>query len=190
MSGSGATVLESGATGSINPGSGSSVALTERELVNHGTMTWSSGSVEGRSNAELDNSGTFVANASVSAGEWTGRGLLNSDGSNVWLHNTGIVKKTEHGEFTTIGWQIDNQGVVESKSGEIIIAGGGHESIVQNGSWAGSESGAISFNIGSYVLGTDVHMSGTIVIAGVNIKGGRYPSTGRHLDNLRKRQRA
>lgn len=100
MSGSGATVLESGATGSINPGSGSSVGLTERTLTNHGSLTWSTGSVEGRSDAEIDNSGTFEADADVSAGSYPYYGLLNRDGSDVWLHNTGTIKKAAGSEFT------------------------------------------------------------------------------------------
>jgi len=50
-----------------------------------GTLTWSSGSVEGRSDAEIDNSGTFVANASVPSMNGGARSL-NEDGSNVWLH--------------------------------------------------------------------------------------------------------
>ena len=126
MSGSGKTVLESGATGSIDPGVGNAVALTERELVNEGTLAWSTGSVEGRSDAELDNKAMFVANASVPVSEWSTHGLLNKDGSNVWLDNTGTVKKTENSEYTQIQWQIDNQGTIESKSNQIQITGGGH----------------------------------------------------------------
>jgi len=170
MTGSGKTVLKSSATSSIDPGVGNAVALTERDLVNEGTLTWSAGSVQGRSNAEIDNSGTFVANASVSASEWWEHGLLNSDGSNVWLHNTGTVKKTENGEFTQIQWQIDNEGTIESKSEQIQITGGSHEGAVQDGSWSGVEGGAIAFDAGSYVFGSDVGMAGTIYLAGGNIQ--------------------
>jgi hypothetical protein len=124
MTGSGKTVLEAGATGSIEPGSGNAVALTERDLVNHGTLTAANGSVEGRDSAELDNSGTFIDNAQVSAGEWTSHGLLKSDGSNVWLHNTGTVKKTSGSSYAQIQFQIDNEGTVEAKTGQIIMSGG------------------------------------------------------------------
>jgi RHS repeat-associated protein len=169
MTGSGKTVLKSSATSSIDPGVGNAVALTERELVNEGTLTWSTGSVEGRSDAEIDNSGTFVANASVPVSEWSTHGLLKEDGSNVWLHNTGTVKKTANSEYTQIQWQIDNEGLVESKSNQIQITGGGHAGAVQNGSWSGVEGGEIVF-LGSYVLGSGVGMNGDISFVDAQIQ--------------------
>ncbi|MGH2904903.1 MAG: hypothetical protein ACRDK7_15175 [Solirubrobacteraceae bacterium] len=115
MTGSGKTALGSGVSGSIDPGVGNAVSLTERELVNEGTLTWSSGSVKGRSDAEIDNSGTLIADAQpASSGEWSTHGLLNSDGSNVWVENTGTIKKAAGGEFTMIQFQIDNEGTIGS----------------------------------------------------------------------------
>ncbi len=169
MTGSGKTVVEPGATGSIDAGVGNAVALTERELVNEGTLTWSSGSVEGRSDAEIDNSGTFWANAGVSCAEWSTHGLLKSDGSNVWLRNTGTMKKTSAGECEQIQWQIDNEGTVESKSNQIQITGGDHPGVVGHGSWSGVEGGIIVF-VGSYVLGSDVEMAGLIALIGAQIQ--------------------
>jgi YD repeat-containing protein len=169
MSGAGATALESGATGSINPGSGSSVALTERTLTNHGTLTWSTGSVEGRSNAEIDNSGTFEADANVSGGSYPYYGLLNKDASNVWVHNTGTIKKAAGTEFTQIQFQIDNEGTVEAKTGQIIFTGGSYGGTEASGTWT-AEAASISFNSGSYLLGSDVHVSGPIYLAGGNVQ--------------------
>jgi RHS repeat-associated protein len=170
MSGSGQTVLGSGATGSIDPGSGSSVELTERELVNEGTLTWSTGLVEGRDSAEIDNSGTFDANADASGGEWWERGLLNSDGSNVWLRNTGTVKKASGSLFTQIQFQMDNEGTVEVKTGQIILTGGNHGGTAEEGSWAGAEGGGMVFNSGSYTLGSDVGMSGSVFLTGGSVQ--------------------
>ena len=170
MSGSGQTVLGSGATGSIDPGSGSSVALTERELVNEGTLTWSTGSVEGRDSAEVDNSGTLDANADASGGEWWEHGLLNSDGSDVWLHNTGTVKKASGSVFTQIQFQMDNEGTVEVKTGQIILTGGNHGGTAEDGSWAGLEGGGMVFNSGSYILGSDVGMSGSVFLTGGSVQ--------------------
>ena len=150
MTGSGKTVLDSGATGSIDPGSGSAVALTERELVNEGTLTWSSGSVEGRSNAEIDNSGTLIVNAQAPGYEWWEHGLLNEDDSNVWVHNAGTIKKTAGGEFTQIQFQIDNEGTVDAKTGQIIFSGGTRSGTAASGTWM-AEGASISFNAGSYV---------------------------------------
>ncbi len=170
MAGSGQTVLGSGATGSIDPGSGSLVALTERELVNEGTLTWSTGSVEGRDSAEIDNSGTFDANADASGGEWWEHGLLNSDGSDVWLHNTGVVKKASGSAFTQIQFQMDNEGTVEVRAGQIILTGGNHGSTAEGGSWAGVEGGGMVFNSGSYILGSDVGMSGSVFLTGGSVQ--------------------
>jgi RHS repeat-associated protein len=172
MSGSGQTVLGSAATGSIDPGSGSSVALTERELVNEGTLTWSTGSVEGRDSAEIDNGGTLDMNADASGGEWWEHGLLNSDGSDVWLHNTGTVKKVAGSLFTQIQFQMDNEGAVEAKTGQIILTGGNHGSTVEEGSWAGVEGGGMVFNSGSYILGSDVEMSGSVFLTGGSVQAG------------------
>ena len=169
MTGSGKTVVESGATGSIDPGVGNAVALTERELVNEGSLTSSTGSVEGRESAEIDNSGTFVANENVPAYEWSTHGLLKEDGSNVWLDNTGTVKKTENGNYTQIQWQIDNDGVVESKSGQIQVTGSGHPGTVEDGSWSGVEGGEIAF-VGSYTFGSGVEMAGPIYLVGAQIQ--------------------
>ena len=144
MSGSGLTVLEAGGTGSINPGVGSAVALTKHDLVNDGTLTWSTGSVEGRSSAELDNSGTFVANANVSGGEYSSHGLLNSDASNVWMDNTGTVRKAAGTEFTQIQFQIVNEGIVEARTGQIIFSGGSHAGGTPSGSWLASAGASLS----------------------------------------------
>ena len=172
MTGTGKTVLEAGATGSIDPGSGSAVSLSGRDLVNRGTLTWSSGSVEGRDSAEIDNSGTLEADADASGGEWSERGLLNSDGSDVWLYNTGVVKKAAGSVFTQIQFQMDNEGAVEAKTGQIILTGGNHGGTAQEGSWAGLEGGGMVFNDGSYTLGSDVGMSGSVFLTGGSVQAG------------------
>jgi Ig domain of plant-specific actin-binding protein/Bacterial Ig-like domain len=172
MSGSGSTVLEPDATGTINPGSGGSVALTERTLSNHGTLTLESGSVEGRSSAELDNSGTFDANADVPGSEYSSYGLLNSDGSNVWLDNTGTVTKTAGSEYTQIQFQIENEGVVEDETGQIIFTGGSHLEETSSGSWHAREGASLAFNSGSFLLGSNVQISGMVFLSGGNIQAG------------------
>lgn len=167
MSGSGSTVLESGVTsGAINPGAGKAVSLTKRELVNDGTLTWSSGSVEGRSSAEFDNGGTLVANANVPGSEWSSHGLLNSDGTGVWLRNTGTIRKASGSEFTTIQFQIANEGTVEAATGQIIFSGSSHTGGTPSGSWLASEGASISFNGGTYTLGEGVKMEGVVFFAG------------------------
>ncbi len=172
LSGSGEMVLGAGATGSIEPGSGAAVALTQRKLVNEGTLTLASGSVEGRSNAEIDNSGTFDVNADAPGSEWFAHGLLNSDGSDVWVHNTGTVKKTEGNQFSQIQFHFDNEGAVEVDSGQLIFSGGTHASNAATGSWHASEGTSIALSGGSFLLGSGVDMSGMVVLAGGNVQVG------------------
>ncbi len=161
MSGSGSTVLKSGSEGTINPGSSSSVFLAERDLVNHGMLTWSTGTVSGSKNAEIDNSGTFDVNGESSAAVWPERGLVDSDESNVWLHNTGTVQKTAGTEYTHIGFQSDNEGVIAAKAGaKIIMSGGTHGTSVETGSWVGEGSTEMSFNKGTYSWGAATKISG------------------------------
>jgi RHS repeat-associated protein len=172
MSGTGSTRLEAGGSGSISPGSGSSVSLRERGLINEGTLTWSSGSVEGRSNAEIDNSGTFDVDSDVPPEDLSGFGLVDEDGSNVWLHNTGTVKKASGSRYTQIGFQIDNEGTVETVSGQIIFTGGSHVGDAANGAWLAGAGGSLAFSGGSFLLGSDVQMSGLVFLAGGNVQAG------------------
>ncbi len=179
LSGSGETVLGSGVSGSI--AAGGAVALTERKLVNEGSLTWSSGSVEGRSNAEIDNSGTFEVNADVPAWEISSSGLLNMDGSDVWIHNTGTVKKSSGSQYTQIGFQMDNQGSVDVESGQVIFAGGSHGSDAASGSWLSGEGASLAFSGGSFLLGSGVDMSGTVFFAGGDVQAGDIQAPGATL---------
>ncbi|HEV3319323.1 MAG TPA: DUF6531 domain-containing protein [Solirubrobacteraceae bacterium] len=182
MSGTGSTVLESGVTsGSINPGVGHSVSLTKRRFVNEGTLTWSTGSVEGRSSAEFDNVGTFNANANVSGAEYSSHGLLNSDGSNVWMDNTGTMRKAVGTEFTQIQFQITNEGKVEASTGQIIFSGGSHSGSMPSGLWRASESGSLAFNGGSYTLGAGVEMEGSVFLAGGRIHASDVQAANAHV---------
>ncbi len=172
MSGSGETVLEAGGVGLIDPGSGNAVSLSERDLVNRGTLTWGSGSVYGSDSAEIDNAGTLDADSQVSASGWESHGLIDSDGSAVWLDNTGVVKKAAGDEYTTIQFQIDNEGSVEVESGDVIFTGGGHGGGAEDGSWLAGAGAALAFNGGSYLLGSGVRMSGLVYLSGGSVQAG------------------
>ncbi len=125
MSGSGSTVLDSGATATL---SGCDVALSERPLVNEGTMTLPSGSglVMGEG-ARLENKGTFKANsqsqcegdeATIQAREVSGK-------PNPVIVNTGTFEKTEGSEITWVQVPFENYGVVQTDNGILKFLGGG-----------------------------------------------------------------
>lgn len=93
MEGSGSTVLKTAASGTVHA---ISVTLSERRLVNEGTLTLSAGSIELEHGAVFSNSGTFDMNDNEKACEegCNRTGLEKSSGSSSFV-NTGVVKKAE-----------------------------------------------------------------------------------------------
>jgi RHS repeat-associated protein len=110
MTGSGTTVLTSGASGSIT---GSHVVLTERTLVNEGTLTIPLGNplkLEGGSG--IKNSGTLTVNGGLFA-EGSGPERL--------LVNTGVLQKTEVENTIDVQVVLENMGVLHTDEGRLII---------------------------------------------------------------------
>jgi RHS repeat-associated protein len=176
----GGKMTGSGATGKIEPSSEYPVSLAERRLANEGDLTWSTGSIDGTLSAEIDNSGTFNANADVPAEVWEAHGLLNQDNSHVWVHNTGVVKKTTGTGYTQIQFEFDNQGTVEVSTGQIIFTGGTHESTVSTGSWLAPEA-SVAFTRGTYKLGSNIQMSGEIYLAGGYVEAQDIQGSDAHI---------
>lgn len=111
MSGTGKTVLRSGASGTIESASGK---LIGRTLLNEGTLTLSRslGASEG---AVLENKGTFNANAEEVFDLYTIEGSLTSP----TLVNTGTVQKTTGTGKTQIDISLENRGTINSKAGKL-----------------------------------------------------------------------
>jgi phage baseplate assembly protein gpV len=166
MTGTGSTVVGSGATGSIESSGG--VTITRRTLANAGTLSLDSGPLYTFGSAEIDNSGTFEANSDLPGSEWVFGGI-NGDGT-TWFHNTGTLKKSAGTQFTQIQTQFDNQGTVESNTGQLIFDGGSHSGSEASGAWDASEGSSIAFSGGTFHLGAGVAMSGLIFLAGGNIE--------------------
>ncbi len=167
MSGSGKTVVAAGASGAIE--SSGAVALSERTLANAGTLTLSEGSMSVSANAEIDNSGTFYVDADAPASEWFSHGVLKSDGSHSWIHNTGTVKKTAGSQYSQIQIEFDNAGTVESNTGQLIFSGGSHSGDEASGSWVAGEGSSLAFSGGTFSLGAGTHMSGLAYLAGGSV---------------------
>lgn len=114
IDGPGATVLCDGATGQIDGGTGSPVQIGAGALVNHGTLTWNSGSILTASPAVLWNAGTFDANSET--------GTLSSTGT--ILYNTGTIQKTAGTGTTEIDALLLNEaGAPAASSGTLLFAG-------------------------------------------------------------------
>jgi hypothetical protein len=177
MSGSGSTVLASGATGTINPGNSNQVALEARSLVNSGTLTWSTGSIALRESAELNNAGTFNANAQYpTSPNWTSSGIL-GDSSNVWIHNTGTFQKASGTGTSTVQAPFDNQGAVSGKSGQLGFYDGGKPEVTAAGAWSATGTASVAFAGGSFLLGSGVSLAGTIDFTGGSVQAGDVQGT-------------
>jgi RHS repeat-associated protein len=112
MSGSGSTVLASGAAGSLALTSSS--FLAGRSLVNEGTITLSVGQLWLSEGAELKNPGTFDCNSE--------NGIVAGSGAASRIVNTGVFQKTE-GKWTTgVAPTLENSGTVSANSGAFQFA--------------------------------------------------------------------
>jgi hypothetical protein len=152
MEGSGSTVLDVAASGSIDAGS---VTLSERRLVNEGTLTLTAGAIELASGAVFSNGGTFYLNDSERAcGECGRTGLEQGSGSSSFV-NTGVVKKAEGAGEIGIGVDTENLGTISGKSGPIAFIGGS-----------------------SSVLGNSSTLEGAIVIESASVTGDGFKGTG------------
>jgi hypothetical protein len=87
MSGSGSTVLQSAATGTLH---GSLLYLAGRTLRNDGTLSWPSGTLLNASGV-IDNRGTFHAN---SQDTYNNLGMLSNGSADTRFLNTGTVDKS------------------------------------------------------------------------------------------------
>ena len=155
MEGSGSTVLDAAASGSVDAGS---VTLSERRLVNEGTLTLTAGSIELAGGAVFSNSGTFYLNDSERAcGECGRTGLEKGSGSSSFV-NTGVVKKAEGASEIGIGVNTENLGTINGKSGPIAFIGGS-----------------------SSVLGNGSTLEGAIAIESASVTGDSFKGTGGEL---------
>lgn len=158
MSGAGETRIDEGATATIS--SGSWVTLRQRQLINQGELTWSTGSVWGMDGAGIDNQGTLHANSEGADG------LRSVSGEESTLTNNGILDKGAGAGSTRIGFQIDNENSVIARAGRLNLEGGTIPGIAQGGEWCGEDGGKTRFVSGTYTWTTSVRLCGDIDITG------------------------
>jgi RHS repeat-associated protein len=114
MVGTGTTVIESGATGTITPTSGTGFFLEEWTLKNAGTLTIEKGSgLAGNKHTRLVNSGTLIVNGETHS---ESHGLTAPEGE-ATLTNTGTLEKTEGTGETPIEFETENFGFIHEEAG-------------------------------------------------------------------------
>ncbi len=170
MAGTGKTVLLSGATGTVKKAS-----ITERTLVNEGTLTapHPGGEFEMANGAKLENIGNFRPN-----GEETTHGSLIYSGSGAapLIVNKGTIEKATANSpnfNTKVGVALENFGTVE-----VPASGGTLEFISGVTSSEGTWGKGIRLSAGTFSLSKDT-VTGTLFITGATGLGeGLTGSTG------------
>ena len=160
MSGSGSTVLGSGATGSISVPSGNNANVAKRSLVNEGTLTLVSGHISLSEEARLENLGTFKVNS-----EATGAIKLAPGGSGKMV-NSGTVEKSSGTGTSQVSVLFESSGTVEGQKGQLAFTEGG--SSTSAGKWVGGEGASVALTGGSFTM-NESSWSGTIDLAGASV---------------------
>ena len=169
MSGSGATVLLSGATGT-QTASNEITHLKQREFVNEGTFSFTNGQMELAEGAVLRNTGTFNSNTGYSAAIIAGSGSSS-------IVNTGTFQKTSN-IANTIEPGFENKGAVTGEANTLAFSGGG--SSRTGALWQGKGSGQVKFSSGTFVL-SGGSFSGSVDFGGssttISLEGADFSST-------------
>ena len=177
MSGSGSTVLESGATGKIEVKTPAYVKA--RSLVNDGTLTWASGALFLEEGAQISNSGTFYANDNGPScgGGCRAVGIDTGTGVGTFENNGAVIESAGSEALVEVGF--DNQGSVRAETGTLKFKGGGISGHTATGSWSAiGSSRAIEFTGGTFTWGSAISIAGSIIDAGATISAGDVQGSG------------
>jgi RHS repeat-associated protein len=143
MKGTGSTVILPGATATVS--FAATAQLEQRQLVNEGTLTHSSGQIAGSAGGKIINKGTYNANGGTVAAP---------------VLNTGTFRKASGTGNNAVSAFFENAGTVAAQSGTLSFSGGG----ISEGSNAWNGEGAeLKFIKGTYLL-TGGSISGSIVV--------------------------
>jgi RHS repeat-associated protein len=153
MSGSGSTVLLAGA--SLSTSLTGTARIKQRQFINEGTVTLSSGGMAESEGARIVNTGTFNVTTATTVALVSGTG-----GSS--FRNAGTFQKTSGTGLTQIGPLWENEGAVKALSGSLEFTGSGEGT---SGSWVATEGSAVIFGEGLYLL-SGGSLSGQISISG------------------------
>jgi hypothetical protein len=181
LSGSGELVLGSGVSGEIYASSGCEpMTLSERKLVNEGTLTYGWGTLFMSEGAQLDNEGTFDDNTESSC---YGTQIQNGGGAPASVLNTGTFEKSAGRGTSTVAVNFGNQGTVEASSGTLDFSEGGIPGETANGSWV-ARGGTIVLSGGTFQVGEEADLT-TVLVNGATVE--RVPTVGAPRGSLNSR---
>ncbi len=119
MSGTGATVLGPGASGSVTTGGGWA-RLKERRLVTEGAFAMNEGVMALTEGAEFLNKGTLTVNHETGTFD-----IFDNGGTaRPKLVNAGVLQKTAGTAETELSLNVENQGEINAKTGTLTLKGG------------------------------------------------------------------
>ncbi len=155
MSGSGSTILMSGASGSKEVSG--EVLLDQRTFVNEGTFTLAKGLIAMEEGAEIQNAGTF--NLTSSGTDLSAKG----SGAAPLFVNTGTLQKPSGSEIAQVYLNFENKGTIDGKTGTIAFSDSSSTGTLASGSVL---EGAVSL-AGPAVTGDNFSSpSGTVAVEG------------------------
>jgi len=180
MSGSGATVLLPGATGS-QTSVNETTNLKQREFLNEGTFTHSNGRISLAEGAVLRNAGTYNSNTGYEDAMLAGTGISE-------VVNTGTFQKTANIN-NVIAPAFENKGTVLAKFNTLAFSGGG--SSKTGAAWETKETGKLEFKGGAFAMeagklegAIGIAGTGTVQLDGANASGALFQIAGGTLSML------
>ena len=160
----------------VMSGARAGLYVEDAEIDNAGTLSVADleGQVWTDDGARVENSGTLVFNGEEEAGIQAG-----STGSAPVIANTGTVAKRAGVGETSIGVRLNNEGVVETRSGRLRLSETSHSGQEHLDSWIAREpegegESAIALDGASFALGDTAELIGTIELeGGASVKAGQ-----------------
>ncbi len=163
LAGSGSTVIEPEAKGTILSVNEEWLTLRQRTLSIKGSLTIPAGAgIVGAEGGQIVNSGTLTVNGEKSGAN---HGLIAPSGE-AGLTNTGTLQKTEGSGMTVDSFITNNEGSVKVASGQLEFRNGGVSGGKSPGSWSALGTGTeIIFGPGTFELGSTASLSGAFYVS-------------------------
>jgi sugar lactone lactonase YvrE len=165
MSGPGATVLASGASGTITTLCAECrhpVLLDGgRTLVNDATIHYETGGLALAEGARIENNGVFIDDVEAEAGKPTEISIpTHSPGPAPSIINSGTFEKDKQPEGeTTVAVPFKNNGIVRASAGKLIFTDGGIPGQPAEGEWDTQAGGTIALSAGTFPIASGADLT-------------------------------
>ena len=145
-------------------------------LTNYGTVVWA-GTIDASANSSTHGGGGIIYNAGVwNAVADLSMGVYSGSGTNYFI-NTGTLEKTAGAGISTMGWTVENRGILGSQTNTLSLTGNYDLSAgtLNSGINGPGNNGII------HLSGSPALLTGTL---SANLNNGYVPATGSNFDVL------